>query len=212
MKKILFLSLGCILSISGCAVNHLGEGLSAGRNKDYSEMLKHCSKASQQANADSLSFKCKGEAQLNLGQRQEAEESYLTYLGRVPNDLDARFAIINLYFSMGRYSAAQGHLETVLSIQPGHLQGLYFLGETHRLTNNCDAALLAYNKALQINPNYGVADIARSKAEEEICEPKEVELDILPLFEPEAIPRPKPKIIKKKKIQGGGAVLEEGDW
>ena len=43
-------------------------------------MRKHCYKASQQPNADPLAFKCLAEAQLNLGQRQEAEESYLTYL------------------------------------------------------------------------------------------------------------------------------------
>nr|HIL74387.1 tetratricopeptide repeat protein [Rhodospirillales bacterium] len=206
MKKLLFLSIGCILILTGCSVNHLGEGLTAGRNRDYTAMRKHCLKASQQPNSDPLAFKCLGEAQLNLGQRQMAEESFLTYLARIPNDLEVRFAIINLYFSMGRYSAAQGHLETILNIQPGHVEALFRLGESHRLTNNCDGALLAYDKALQINPGYGDAFVAKTKAEKEICEIEENKVVIKPS------PKPKPKVTTHKKFQAGGAAIDESDW
>ncbi len=205
MNKLILLMLVSVLAITGCAVNHLGEGLTAGRNRDYIEMRDHCYKASQQQNANPLAFKCLGEAYLNLGSRQLAEEAYLTYLGRVPSDVEARFAVINLYISMGRYSASQVHLETVINIQPGNLQGLYLLGESHRLTNNCDAALIAYEKALLINPGFQDASLSKTKAEEEICD----------LAKEEAIKYvapPKKKIFIKKKFQAGGAALDESDW
>ena len=203
MNKVLsLLVIATSVVITGCSVNHLGEGLNASRSRDYTAMRKHCYKASQQANADPLAFKCLGEAELNLGNRQNAEEAYLTYLARVPNDIEARFAVINLYFSIGRYSAAQVHLETVLNIQPGNLEGLYLLGESHRLTNNCDAALLAYDKALQINPVYQSALVSKEKAEKEICG----------IVKKKTYVRPQKKNIIRKKLQAGGAALDESDW
>lgn len=204
MNKLILLILVSVLAITGCAVNHLGEGLTAGRNSGYLEMRDHCYKASQQQNANPLAFKCLGEAYLNLGNRQLAEEAYLTYLAWVPSDVEARFAVINLYFSMGRYSASQVHIETVLNIQPGNLEGLHLLGESHRFTNNCAAALIAYDKALVINPGFQAAVISRTKAEQEICDLiKEKVRYISP---------PKKKVIIKKKIQAGGAALDESDW
>ncbi len=192
-----------VLILSGCAVNYVNEGILAGRNRDFVAMRDYCFKATQQANADALAFKCLAEAQLNLGQRQLAEEAYLTYLGRIPGDVEARTALANLYFAMGRYPAAQVHLETILNVQPGNIDVLYLLAESHRLTNNCEAALLGYDKVLQISPGLQAAQFSKDKAEKEICEQTNKQV----------VNKPKKyKVIKKKKFEAGGAALDESDW
>ncbi|MGR9052660.1 MAG: tetratricopeptide repeat protein [Gammaproteobacteria bacterium] len=207
MKKNFLIAVTYTLAMTGCAVNHLGEGMSAGRNRDYAEMLRHCSEAARLPNADPLAFKCIGEAELNLGHTQAAEEAYLTYLGQIPSDMEARFALINIYLSTGRYPAAQAHLEAVINMQPGNIQAIYLLGESHRLMGNCDAALLNYDRALDINPNFTDAALAKAKAEAEICAiaKKKNAVNIKPKIN-------KPKIIKQKKFQAGGAALDESDW
>lgn len=204
MNKPSFFAVLTFFLMTGCAANHLGEGLSAGRNKDYAAMLEHCSEAAKQVNANPLAFKCLGEAQLNLGRQQLAEEAYLTYLSRVPDDLEARFAVINIDFNSGRYAAAQAQLETVLDAQPGNLEALLLLGESHRFRGHCDAALSAYDKALQIVPDYQAAAIAKTKAEKEICTVTEKKKTAKPVTVP--------KIGKHKKFQAGGAALKESDW
>ena len=203
MKQHTFLSALTVFLMTGCAVNHLNEGLSAGQHQDYAVMLKHCSAATQQANADPLAFKCLGDAQLNLGHQELAEEAYLAYLNRRPDALDTRFAVINIAFNSGRYAAAQAQLEAVLNSQPGNLEALYLLGESHRFLGHCDAALLAYDKALQIDPNYQAPLLAKTKAEREICAVVKRKTNK---------PKPKRKIVKHKKFQAGGAALQESDW
>ena len=221
MNKLLLILASLLFGITGCAVNHLDEGLSASREGDYSAMLKHCSKATKQPNADPRAFKCLAEAQLNLGHRQQAEESLLTYLSKVPNDLEARFTIINLYFNSGRYSAAQAHLDSILNQDPVNLEALYLLGELQRLSGNCDAALIAYDKVLTINSGFQAAIISKAKAEADVCgitEQKEQDPELEDVSEPELQEQPKPKLmpkpknIKSKKFKAGGAMLNESDW
>lgn len=220
MKKFVLPMMSLQILITACAVNHLDEGLSAGKAGDYAEMQEQCLAATKLPNPDPEAFRCLGEAQLNLGQRQPAEASLLTYLTQVPDDKVVRFTVIHLYFNNGNYSAAQAHLDQVLNQQPENLDALYLLGELHRLSGRCDAALMAYDKALAININFQAAQVAKAKTQNEVCGFAETgnSVDAEPEPEPEPEKPELPAPVKKKpnpqhkNLKAGGTLLDESAW
>jgi tetratricopeptide (TPR) repeat protein len=193
--------------LTGCATN-LQRGQEAGMTGDYRAMLENCQMAAKEKNPNPLAFKCIGDAQLKLGDRDAAEAAYLTYLDQKPDDTDLRSQLVEIYITDGRYQAAQKHAELILQFDPASYQANYYMGEIHRVNGLCDLSKQSYERALEINPNYYVAQTGLNKLQE-VCPPEP---------EPEA-PKPvktqtppKPKVKTEKVFKGGGKALDESQW
>ncbi len=193
----IFVSLVAAGVLAGCATNlQLGE--QAGRAGDYKKMLEHCQMAAKEANPDPLAQKCIGDAQVKLGNRTAAKNAYQTYLDGIPDDTNVRMTLAKMYFDDGNYNAAQTHAEKTLKFDPAAYEAHYLLGEIHRTNALCDSARSAYDRALEINPEYFAAKAGLEKLEK-ICKPKKKQSS-------------PPKVKKEKVFQGGGAAIREGQW
>jgi len=185
--------------LAGCAPSNLQMGLDAERAGNYQAMLTHCRNAAEEPNPDPRALLCMGDAYMRLGDRRSAESTYLTYLERMPNDVDARMKVIDIYMDDGRHLAAQSQIEELLHYDPANYKAFFYLGEIHRLNNVCDAAVDAYHRSLDINPAYSPAIAGLEKVQREVCPP-------------EPAPPPRPRVKKEKVFQGGGKALPEGSW
>ncbi|MBT8419501.1 MAG: hypothetical protein KJO08_01425, partial [Gammaproteobacteria bacterium] len=104
---------GCV-ALTACVTTNIQLAQEQERAGNYQAMLTYCKQAAQEPNPDSWAFLCQGDANMRLGDRQAAETAYLTFLDRMPNDVDARLKLIDIYMSDGRFAAAQQHVEEVL--------------------------------------------------------------------------------------------------
>lgn len=192
------ISLIATFLLAGCATN-LQRGEEAGRIGDYRAMLQHCEMAAKEKNPDPTAFRCIGDAQMQLGNRSAAEAAYLTYLNSVPNDSGVRLGLAKIYMDSGRIQAAQTQVEQALQYDPTNYEAHYFLGEIHRTNKSCAPAQMAYDRALEINPDFYQAKAGLEKLDQ-ICPKK---------------PKPapvQPAVKKEKVFKGGGKALKEGEW
>ncbi len=178
--------------VTGCATN-LQRGEQAEAAGDYKMMLQHCQMATEEKNPPPLAFKCIGNAQVHLGNRSAARSAYVTYLSKIPDDVDARLTLAKLYIDQGSNEAAQSQLEKLLTFDSANYEAYYLLGEIYRVAVLCKNARASYARTLEIKPDYFAAKAGQERLEK-ACSSK-----------------PK-KRTERNDSSGRGIVLPEGRW
>ncbi len=191
------LCLAFLFMMTGCASN-LQRGEKAGLSGDYSAMLEYCKMAAKESTPNPAAFRCIGDAYFHLGKRSKAIDSYLTYLKYVPNDNVVRMQLVRMYFEDGNYMATQVQAEKVLQVDPTNYEAYFYLGEINRINGLCNASRQAYERSLQLNPNYSLARTGLEKLETmDKCKKKK---------------KVYKKIKRHKVFHGGGKALREGEF
>ncbi len=93
----------------------------------------------------------KGEAQLALGQVEEADRSFQAALEADPENLHARYGLIRIAFGTRDFEEAASQIDKVLSSSPGNYQGLVFKAELALSQGNPQLAIDAYQQAVKQN-------------------------------------------------------------
>ncbi|MCZ7555808.1 MAG: tetratricopeptide repeat protein [Bacteroidia bacterium] len=83
----------------------------------------------------------------------QAIAQYKSYLGTVPEDVDARVDLGVCYFEQKKYDEAITEMETALRVNPRHQLGNYNLGIVNLNAGNTAKAIEWFNKAVEIDPN-----------------------------------------------------------
>jgi tetratricopeptide (TPR) repeat protein len=179
-------------------------GRDAERVGNYQAMLGFCREASEIPNPDPAAFLCVGDAYMYLGNRDLAEQYWLNYLDRRPDDVLARMKLIEFYITSGRHLAARTHVERVLQFDANNFTAYYYLGEIERISGNCDPGYRAYQRALQINPAFNPAIAGMERLKREVCRGRS--------YVPSQTYIPSAPVRKEKTFQGGGKALKEGQW
>ncbi len=212
-KPILLLAAGVLsLIIQGCAsttppINYLDEAYQAERTGRYADMLRFCQQAIEQPYPPPQAFKCIGDAHLKLGNRQEAESAYLTYLEKMPADTEIRYKLIELYLADGRYSNALPQVGKILALNPGEVKALVLLGQIYVHQGDCGQAKDAYEEALDRSPRNWEAQAGLNKLKE-ICHDYHHTVK----HQKPSKPKAKPVVKKETTFQGGGKALREDEW
>lgn len=114
---------------------------------------------------------------MNLGHYAEALEYGLEALQVTPDRDEIKDVVANACFHLGDalyscadYSIAADFYSHGLSLTPGHAPGFFTLGNCYFNLGVFDAAVIAYRKALEINPDYSEAINNLEIAEEEIAQ------------------------------------------
>jgi beta-barrel assembly-enhancing protease len=95
-----------------------------------------------------------GLALAESGQNAQAEVFFLKALEERPFDPDILTDLARVYYLQGDYGQALKALEGALAIQPGHIQGLFFLGRTHMAMKDYIAAIDAVETVATRRPGY----------------------------------------------------------
>lgn len=108
----------------------------------------------------------RGMCYMQLNQILRAEEAFKMALRYNPNHLLTREALGLLYFNSGNYLAAKAELEAARALNSVSPVVYYCLGRLYMQERNCKEAILAFDKALRLNPGYAEAsaELARAKA------------------------------------------------
>jgi len=73
---------------------------------------------------------------------------------KYPNLTDLAKYELNLYITTKQYDVAKNMVETDLKANPNDKESFFLLGELNKEMKNVDAAKVAFQKALEIDPNY----------------------------------------------------------
>jgi tetratricopeptide (TPR) repeat protein len=215
MKKPFLLLAAGLLSqiIQGCAttppppVNFLDEAYRAENSGRYADMLRYCQQAIEQPYPPPQAFKCIGDANLKLGNRQAAENAYLTYLEKMPADKEVRYQLIDIYFADGRYNNALPQVEKILALHSGEVKALVLLGQIYAYQGDCPQARDAYEEALDRSPRDWDAQAGLNKLEG-VCPAQHQTAK----HQQSSKPKAKPVVKKETTFQGGGKALREDEW
>jgi tetratricopeptide (TPR) repeat protein len=100
-------------------------------------------------------------SQLRLGMIDECINSAETAIGLDPNTRLAYYSRGTCQIGLGNYTQALPDLEKYLAKTPADADGWYNLGIAKKFTDDIPGAILAYTKALQLDPKYYEANINR---------------------------------------------------
>ena len=73
---------------------------------------------------------------------------------KFPNNTDFAKYELNMYITTKQYDVAKNMVETDLKANPNDKEALFLLGELNKEMKDAEAAKAAYQKALEVDPNY----------------------------------------------------------
>jgi Flp pilus assembly protein TadD len=127
------------------------------RAEDWSGLLSHASNWTVQEPRRTQAWWYLGFANAHLGTMAEAEGGFRKALELAPGNFEARFSLANVYLRMNRYPEAVVMLQDLAREQPGNAGVWNDLGVGLVNTGEFDDAVAAYQKALQLEPDYRLA-------------------------------------------------------
>jgi tetratricopeptide (TPR) repeat protein len=99
--------------------------------------------------------------------RLDAEEQYLRYLKYVPNSVEARANLAQVYVRQNKIQLALEQFLDVARAQPNNPAGYFNLASTYLQMGNFDKADEMLNKAESLDPNFpGIADVRQMIVDE----------------------------------------------
>lgn len=125
--------------------------------QDWSALLAHAGHWTTAEPASERAWWYLGLANMRLGSLGEAETAYLKVLQISPGHFDARWSLSNVYLRTNRHRDAGQLLQELVREQPGNAGAWQDLGVAMAGSGEFDDAVAAYEKALQIAPNYRLA-------------------------------------------------------
>jgi tetratricopeptide (TPR) repeat protein len=120
--------------------------------KCYEEMIANCDKALAFKTDDSLAWKTRSLALLNLSRYEEAITSYDKALKIKPDD-DVWFMRGTALMELGRYEEAITNYDQALQFNPELYEAWFFRGYALRNLGRHKDAIASYDKALEIKPD-----------------------------------------------------------
>ncbi|MCA1985239.1 MAG: tetratricopeptide repeat protein [Desulfovibrio sp.] len=139
----------------------------------------------------------RGMCYVQLNQILRAEEAFQAALRYNPNHLLTREALGILYYNRGNTMAAKAELETARALNSVSPTVYYCLGKLYMMERNCKEAILAFEKALRLNPAYGEAQVELSQAKAKCGAPKKPA---------------QPPVRQEKTFKGGAKALDPSDF
>ena len=95
----------------------------------------------------------RGGAALNRGDFKEALDWYNDVIKEDPDFAEGWNRRATLYFMMGEYEASIADIESTLALEPRHFGALSGLGLVNIRLERIDAAIKAFEAALEVNPH-----------------------------------------------------------
>ena len=92
-----------------------------------------------------------------------AIKQYSKAISFEPDDADYYFERGEAYYYLDFYTEAESDLLTSIELGLKDEDAYFYLGYIHSVNKECDKAIMYYTKAIEIDPNYGVAYSNRGK-------------------------------------------------
>jgi tetratricopeptide (TPR) repeat protein len=124
---------------------------------DFAEAIEAFKKAVDEDPKDYKSCYALGQSYEKLNKAKEAAEAYEEALKIKSDYLPAREAAGLLYFQQKKFQEAEVHLKEARTLKSEVAEIYYCLGEIEQRENACKTAIIAYNQALKLKPDYVAA-------------------------------------------------------
>ena len=131
--------------------------------EDWSGMLAHASAWTVSQPMRDVAWWYRGVANAELGSFGESEADFKQALSISPNYFSARWSLANVYFRMNRYPEARVIMQDLARIQPANAAVWNDLGVAMDNAGEFDEAVAAYERAVQLKPDYRLAWVNLSK-------------------------------------------------
>ena len=118
-----------------------------------------------------------GDRLYDQGEYIEALEAYNTYLTIYPRNIKTLYNRARTYDKLNRPTEAKQDLNTLLELEPNHLQARITLGEIDFVAENYEGAYYAFNKAVESNKQSSMAYTYRAKANQKLGKAKSAASD-----------------------------------
>ncbi|MBI4765305.1 MAG: tetratricopeptide repeat protein [Deltaproteobacteria bacterium] len=146
-------------------------GMTEFNKGDFEDAIIAFKKAVDENPKDYQSYYALGRSYEKLARPKEAIASYEAALKIKPDYLPAREAAGLLYFQQKQFQEAEAHLKLARTLESKVAEVYYCLGEIEQREKACKTAIIAYEQALKLNPDY-VAARNGLKAAQAACRKK----------------------------------------
>jgi tetratricopeptide (TPR) repeat protein len=124
---------------------------------DFEDAVVAFSKAVAEDRTDYLSHFGLGKTYQKLDKGKEAAEAFEETVKIKPDYLPAREALGLLYFHQKKFQEAELHLKAARILKSQNAEIYYCLGEIEQREKACRTAIIAFEQALKLNPDYVAA-------------------------------------------------------
>lgn len=104
-----------------------------------------------------------GDAKLGLRQAEQGCPHYQEALKLDPKQVEAYWGLAKCALNENKPAEARGHIEAAIQVAPDHPGSWINLGDLERMSNQAEAAIQAYTKALKYDPKSLEARLARAQ-------------------------------------------------
>lgn len=129
-------------------------GINEYNKGDFEDAVEAFSKAVNEDPKDFRSYFFLGQSHEKLNQAKEAAEAYLEAIKIRSNYLPAQEAVGLVYFQQRQFKEAETHLREAQKLGSKIAEVYYGLGEIEQRKDSCETAIIAYEQALRLNPDY----------------------------------------------------------
>ena len=191
LKKAKYIAaLGLCLALSGCRntdeVSETKLGLDCVVSQDYQGAINHLEQALISGEDSEEVYRAKGLAYMGSKDYAKAISSFktaLSYAGMIPGELeyDINYYLAVCYYKIGDYKAAISVYDGIIGMKPKDKDAYFLRGTMELYTDNADAAVADFDKAVSLKKNdYGMyIDIYACMKEKGYEEQAEKYLDVV---------------------------------
>jgi Tfp pilus assembly protein PilF len=156
------------------AEDYYHKGQKEFKEGDYLDAVTEFKKAVEMDGKYFKAYYALGRSYDKLNKTKEAEEAYEEALKINPKSLPAREALGINYFHQKKFDEAEKHLKEARTLGSKVAEVYYGLGEIEQREHACRTAIIAFNQALKLDPDYMPARNGLKAAEDD-CRKKQLQ-------------------------------------